>query len=121
MLRPLIAFLVLLPSLTAPLGYPPSQSPPSSPFTIRVDADFVVLHASVRNRNGAPVSGLLQEDFQIYENGVLQPIRSFSHGDIPVTVGLVVDNSGSMRPRRSEVILAALAFARSSNPADQTF
>ena len=50
-----------------------------------------------------------------------QEIRHFSHEDIPVTVGLVVDNSGSMRPKRADVIAAALAFVRSSNPMDQMF
>ena len=67
------------------------------------------------------VSGLHKEDFQVYENGVLQQIEHFSHEDIPVTVGLVLDNSASMRPKRSEVIAAAMAFARSSNPQDQMF
>ena len=50
-----------------------------------------------------------------------QPIKYFGHEDVPVTVGLVVDNSGSMRPKRHDVIAAALAFARSSNPKDQMF
>jgi len=81
----------------------------------------VVLHATVQNRNGILVSGLGKDNFQVYEDGVLQQIDYFSHEDIPVTVGLVVDNSGSMRPKRPEVIAAALAFARSSNPQDQMF
>jgi VWFA-related protein len=75
----------------------------------------------VQNRNGILVSGLGKDNFQVYEDGVLQQIDYFSHEDIPVTVGLVVDNSGSMRPKRPEVIAAALAFARSSNPQDQMF
>ena len=77
-----------------------------------------------RNRAGPQrrlVSGLDKDDFQVYEDGVLQQIKYFSHEDIPVTVGLVVDNSGSMRPKRADVIAAALAFARSSNPQDQMF
>jgi VWFA-related protein len=82
---------------------------------------MVVLHATVRNRQGILVSGLCKDDFQVYEDGVLQQIKYFSHEDIPVTVGLVVDHSGSMGPKRSEVIAAALAFARSSNPEDQMF
>jgi len=67
------------------------------------------------------VSGLGKGDFQVYEDGVLQQVESFGHEDIPVTVGLVVDNSGSMRPKRPEVISAALEFARSSNAEDQMF
>jgi len=82
---------------------------------------MVVLHATVRNRKGALVSGLSKGDFQVYEDGVLQQVESFIHEDIPVTVGLVIDNSGSMRPKRPEVISAVLAFARSSNAEDQMF
>jgi VWFA-related protein len=82
---------------------------------------MVVLHATVQNSRGVLVSGLGKEDFQVYEDGVLQQINHFSHEDIPVTVGLVVDNSGSMRTKRSEVISAALVFARSSNSDDQVF
>jgi Ca-activated chloride channel family protein len=78
----------------------------------------VVLHATVRNRKGILVSGFGKDDFQVYEDG---QIKSFSHEDIPVTVGLVVDNSGGMRPKRAEVITAALAFARASNSEDQMF
>jgi VWFA-related protein len=75
----------------------------------------------VEDRKGVSVSGLNQNNFQVYEDGVLQPIKYFSHQDIPVTVGLVIDNSGSMTRKRSDVIAAALAFARSSNPQDQMF
>ena len=92
-----------------------------SPYTINVSVDEVVLHATVRNGRGTSVSGLGKEDFRIYEDGTLQEIKYFSHSDIPVEVGLIVDNSGSMRPKRPEVIAAALAFARSSNPQDQMF
>lgn len=89
--------------------------------TIKINVELVVLHASVQNSEGHPVSGLGIEGFEVYEDGVLQQIESFSHGDVPVTVGLVIDNSGSMRPKRSEVIAAGLAFARASNPKDQMF
>jgi Ca-activated chloride channel family protein len=91
------------------------------PYVIRTNADLVVLQATVRDRKGAPVSGLNKENFQVYEDKVLQQIESFSHDDIPVTVGLVIDNSGSMRSKRADVIGAALAFVRSSNPQDQMF
>ena len=64
---------------------------------------------------------LSKNDFQVYEDHVLQSIKHFSHEDIPVTVGLVIDNSGSMGPKRADVIDAALSFARSSNPRDQMF
>jgi Ca-activated chloride channel family protein len=90
-------------------------------YAIRTSVDLVVLRATVRDRKGAPVAGLSKEDFQVFEDRVPQQIESFSHEDVPVTVGLVIDNSGSMRSKRSDVIDAALAFARSSNPEDQVF
>jgi VWFA-related protein len=83
--------------------------------------DLVVLRATVRDHKGAPISGLGKEDFQVFEDKVLQPIESFSHEDVPVTIGLVIDNSGSMRPKHADVTAAALAFVRSSNPEDQVF
>jgi VWFA-related protein len=82
---------------------------------------MVVLHATVLDHKNVLVSGLDKQNFQISEDGVPQQIKHFSHEDIPVTVGLVIDNSGSMGPKRSDVIAAALAFARSSNPKDQIF
>ena len=82
---------------------------------------MVILSATVLDRHNALVSGLSKDDFRIYEDGVLQQIKDFSHEDIPVTVGILVDNSGSMSPKRDDVIAAALAFARSSNPQDQMF
>ena len=114
----LIAF---MPNIGRTQDSSSSQSPGREQYTIREDVDFVVLHPTVKDRKGSLVSGLSKNDFQVYEDGVLQQIKSFSHEDIPVTVGLVVDNSGSMGRKRPEVIAAALAFARSSNPQDQMF
>jgi Ca-activated chloride channel family protein len=99
----------------------PSQNLPAEPFTMKVNVDMVVLRATVQDRKNTLVSGLSKDDFQVYEDGVLQPIKYFSHEDIPVTVGLVIDNSGSMKPKRDHVVAAALVFARSSNPQDQMF
>jgi Ca-activated chloride channel family protein len=117
----LFILLIALPSLARPQASSPSQSANGDQYTIRENVDFVVLHPTVKDRRGSLVSGLSKDDFQIYEDGVLQQIKYFSHEDIPVTVGLVVDNSGSMSRKRPEVIAAALAFARSSNPEDQMF
>ena len=90
-------------------------------YTLRVNANLVILSATVLDHHNALVSGLDKNDFQVFENHVLQPIKHFSHEDIPVTVGLVIDNSGSMGPKRADVIEAALSFARLSNPQDQIF
>jgi VWFA-related protein len=118
----------LLFSLLVPLALPciaMSQGIPQpgqvGSYAIRTNVDLVVLQATVRDHKGAPVPGLLKENFQVYEDKAPQQIESFSHEDVPVTVGLVVDNSGSMRPKRTDVIAAAMAFVRSSNPADQMF
>jgi Ca-activated chloride channel family protein len=122
-LRRLMTLLVLsvLPSLASPQQSTPLQKSQSDDYTLRVNVDQVVLHATAQNSKGVLVSGLDKDNFHVYEDGVLQQVKYFSHGDIPVTVGLVIDNSGSMKPRRSDVIAAALAFARSSNPQDQMF
>ncbi len=114
-------FLIILPGALPHQEYSLSRSRQDDPYTISVRVDTVVLSATVRDRNGVLVSGLAKEDFQVYEDGILQQIECFSHEDIPVTVGLLIDNSGTMGPKRPEVIASALAFARSSNPEDQMF
>jgi VWFA-related protein len=120
-LRLLFSLLVpiALPCIAMSQGIP--QPGQVGSYAIRTNVDLVVLQATVRDHKGAPVPGLLKENFQVYEDKAPQQIESFSHEDVPVTVGLVVDNSGSMRPKRTDVIAAAMAFVRSSNPADQMF
>jgi VWFA-related protein len=119
--------MIVLFSLVVLLGLLPhqdqslSQGRQDAPYTVSVCVDTVVLNATVSNHKGTPVSELVKEDFRVYEDGIPQQIECFSHEDIPVTVGLVVDNSGTMGPKRREVIASALAFARSSNPEDQMF
>src|SRR5579862_1089304 len=116
-----IFLLVVLPCIGA--AQQNSRPAPSQQdgYTIRTSVDLVVLRATVRDAKGAPVTGLSKEDFQVFENKVPQRIESFNYEDVPVTVGLVIDNSGSMRKKRIEVIDAALAFARASNPEDEVF
>jgi Ca-activated chloride channel family protein len=114
-------FLIVSPDIAPSRQLPGPQELKTNPYTIKVDVNMVVLHATVENHKGVLVSGLSQSDFQVYEDGAPQEIKYFSHEDIPVTVGLVIDNSGSMAPKRQEVITAALAFAHSSNPQDQMF
>jgi VWFA-related protein len=109
------------PDMAFPQVSSPAQNPSGENFRITINANLVILRATAQDNKGILVSGLDQGSFQVYENGVLQQIKFFSHDDIPVTVGLVIDNSGSMGNKRSEVIAAALAFARSSNPQDQMF
>lgn len=93
----------------------------ASQAQIRVDVDLVVLPATVQDRHGQRVSDLQQGNFAVYEDRVAQRIRLFQHEDIPVTVGLVVDHSGSMDAKLAEVTAGAKAFVRSSNTDDQMF
>jgi Ca-activated chloride channel family protein len=90
-------------------------------FKLSVSVDLVALQATVQNSKGAYVSDLREQDFEVYEEGVRQSIRVFRHEDVPVTVGLVIDHSGSMRPKLSHVTTAARTFVQSSNPKDQMF
>jgi VWFA-related protein len=83
--------------------------------------DQVVLPFTVVDRKGRIGNGLEQSQFRVYEDGKQQQLRFFSHRDVPVTVGLVIDNSGSMGPKRPDTVLAALHFVRLSNPDDEMF
>jgi len=87
----------------------------------RTETRLVVLQATVTNRHGELVTNLEQPAFTVFENGKPQPITLFRRDDVPVSIGLVIDNSGSMRNLRPRVEAAALAFARASNPDDELF
>jgi VWFA-related protein len=89
-------------------------------YTFRVETLEVQLPISVLDRGGHPVDGLKQEHFQIFEDKVQQTIKTFRHEDIPLSLALVIDNSGSMRNKRERVNSSALAFVRESNPEDET-
>jgi VWFA-related protein len=84
-------------------------------------SDLVVLAASVTDKEGGFVEGVGPERFAIYDEGQRQPITLFSNDDTPVSVGLIIDNSGSMRPKVGEVIAATVAFAKLSHPEDELF
>ncbi len=93
----------------------------SGEYTISVDVNEVVLHATVLDKKDRVVNDLNQSDFRVYEDGALQTLTHFAHADIPVTMGIVIDDSGSMRDKRQAVNAAALIFAKTSNPQDQAF
>ena len=109
-------FLLALPAVML-CGQDISQ--PESSFS--VDVSLVVLHATVLDKKGGFVSGLKKDDFHVFEDGKPQAIQYFSYGDVPVAVGLIVDNSGSMSRKRPDVTAAAEAFVKASNPQDQMF
>jgi Ca-activated chloride channel family protein len=90
-------------------------------FVIRRDVDEVLLHATVIDDRQRLVTTLDRNSFTVFEDGQPQAILSFRHEDIPVAMGIVIDNSGSMREKRNKVNQAALNLVRSSNPKDEVF
>jgi Ca-activated chloride channel homolog len=98
-----------------------TQTTPKKGFKIHSNVDLVVLHASVTNGHGKRIDDLEKSDFKVYEDGTLQKLAVFSHADIPVTMGIVIDDSGSMAEKRPSVNAAAWTFVNTSNPNDQVF
>jgi VWFA-related protein len=89
--------------------------------TFRAETRLVVLPATVTNSRGELITNLDRRAFTVEENGKRQPITLFRRDDVPISVGMLIDNSGSMRSLRAKVEAAALAFARASNPDDEIF
>jgi len=117
-----VALLVLCIAIGADQKKDPAKSKPESQdYTIRTTSRLVLLDVSVKDPKGGFIAGLKKDNFKVFENGKQQEISEFADADIPVTVGLAVDESGSMSPKRTEVIAAALAFIQSSNPQDEVF
>jgi Ca-activated chloride channel family protein len=96
------------------------ESGRASDYTIRSEVRLVLLDVSVKDSDGF-VSGLAADDFSVFEDRQRQAIRAFSSGDLPINVGILVDESSSMRAKRSDVLAAAETFIRKSNPQDQMF
>jgi VWFA-related protein len=90
-------------------------------FTLSVDVDLPVFNVSVLDRDGRPIAGLTEKDFKVYEDGREQQIRIFQPEDTPATVGMVIDNSGSLTNKRKEVVAAAAAFLDASHAEDEIF
>ncbi len=88
---------------------------------VSVDTRLVALNVTVTDKRGRLVTNLPQSAFQVFENGAPQTIKLFKREDVPVSMGLIIDNSGSMREKRQEVETAALAMVRDSNPQDEVF
>jgi Ca-activated chloride channel family protein len=99
----------------------PQKGQNDKDYSLKVETVEVSLPVSVLDKDGHPVDGLKQDNFQVFEDKVQQTIKTFRHEDIPLSLGLVIDNSGSMRNKRERVNSAALAFVRESNPDDETF
>jgi VWFA-related protein len=87
----------------------------------RSDTRLVVLHASVADKHGKLLTNLKESAFKVFENGQPQQLKIFRREDVPVSLGLVIDDSGSMMTKRARVEAAALALVRESNPQDEVF
>ena len=115
------------PAAQAPATAPPAQENQQKPsgdngvFVFRKDVDEVLLHATVVDDKQHIVTNLDKTAFTVFEDGKPQNIVSFRHEDIPVSIGIVIDNSGSMREKRAKVNQAALNLVRASNPQDEVF
>jgi VWFA-related protein len=95
--------------------------PPQDQGRIRADVNLVVLHATVVDERGRFVPDLKEQNFRVLEDRVEQKLALFKREDIPVTLGLVIDNSGSMRDKRDKVNAAALTFVKTSSRDDEVF
>jgi Ca-activated chloride channel homolog len=106
---------------------PPAKQTPAPEGGDAGDAIFstetrlVQLPVTVTDKSGRLITNLPQADFQVFENNVQQTIKLFKREDVPVSLGLIIDNSGSMREKRTAVESAALALVRDSNRQDEVF
>ncbi|MDQ2841074.1 MAG: VWA domain-containing protein [Acidobacteriota bacterium] len=105
----------LVPALLVTLVAPGLQA------QFRSDTRLVVLHASVTDRKGKLVTNLRENAFKVFENGQPQQVKIFRNEDVPVSLGIIIDDSGSMSTKRSRVETAALEMVRHSNPQDEVF
>ncbi len=117
-MRSLLTILSVLVLLAVSL---PMLSQNKQPGQISVDVNLVALPVSVVDKDGNALEGLTEKNFQVLEDKVPQEISLFKHEDIPVSLGLVVDSSGSMKSKKEKVHSAALSFVKESNPDDETF
>jgi Ca-activated chloride channel family protein len=111
------------PGAAAPAAQQPGQVArgKNGGYTLTRDVDEVVLNATVIDDHGHLVTGLSKDDFHVFEDGKPQTMTALQEQDIPVSIGLLIDNSGSMRTKRQAVNEAALDMVKASNPDDETF
>jgi Ca-activated chloride channel family protein len=122
LLSSLLAILLLLCGVASPqAAKPPANPSAGDDVTFRADTRLVVLPISVADKNGKLVTDLKQNAFKVFENGVEQPIKIFKREDVPVSLGIIIDNSGSMKEKRQKVEIASLDMVKASNPQDEVF
>lgn len=98
-----------------------AQKGENGQYTIRTSVTEVDLYATVVDDHDHLVTNLQKENFKIFEDGAQQTISTFSRQDVPVSLAILVDNSGSMETKRAAVNAAALDLVRASNPQDESF
>jgi Ca-activated chloride channel homolog len=91
------------------------------PFKLSVNVDLTEVHVNVTDEKDRPVGNLKKENFRVFEDRTEQKIAVFKHEDAPLSLGLVIDNSRSIEPRKKRLDAAALSFVRKGNPEDETF
>ena len=116
----LVAALALAQSPPAHPPQPPASEQDETP-TFTAETNLVVLHASVFDKSGKLLTNIPQSAFHVFENGVEQPIKNFRREDVPVSMGIVIDNSGSMRDKLPKVAAASMLLVKNSNPEDEEF
>jgi Ca-activated chloride channel family protein len=102
-----------------PTPTPPEEIDPES--TLKINTDLVSLHVRVIDRNNRPIDNVTQNEFHVFEDGVPQPIESFSREEVPISYGLAVDTSGSLRTQLQSVIDAGKTIVNSNKTGDETF
>ncbi len=113
---------LVLATILSGLGILGQSSLAQEPAAVfRSDSKLVVLHATVLDKDGHRITDLAQSAFRVYENGVEQQLKIFRREDAPVSIGLIIDDSGSMINKREKVAAAALAMVRESRPDDEVF
>lgn len=88
---------------------------------IRIESNLVNLHVRVIDRNNHPINDVAAADFRVFENGVAQEVKFVDREEVPITYGLVVDNSGSLRSQIAQVVEAGKTIVESNKPGDETF
>jgi Ca-activated chloride channel family protein len=99
----------------------PAPATTDEPTTFSSETRWVILPVSVSDKNGKLIMDLQQKSFKVLENGIEQPIKLFKHEDVPISLGIIVDNSGSMKEKRQKVEIAGVDLVKASNPHDEVF
>src|SRR5882762_5720016 len=116
----LLCCLVLCCFLNAQKSQPPASSA-AEDLIFTTNTRLVDLPVSVSDKSGKLITDLPQKAFKVFENGIEQPIKVFKREDVPVSLGIIIDNSGSMKEKRQKVEIASMDLVKASNHDDEVF